>query len=889
MKRVKRSFIPLTLAGILAVSGVSYPVGVKADSTTAVKSSFSDVSDSYWAAQPIVKMGLRDVVAGYNDGTFRPDEKVTQMEALAMVIRNMGLKAEADSYKATGNLAYNVPDWAKSTVAFAVSKGLIKPEEKRFAPAETATRSWVAQLMIRMINKEQEVSKAAAENTVKFTDDNSFPTWVKDYINAAASYGLISGFSEGNGLSFKPELEVTRAQMVAFLSRSEKYLDVESDRSHIGTLQSLASGTLTIKGKKDGTAYTYEINSGTKFYDGTKKITKEEVKANSQLLVIALNNKAYYVEAIDQAAANTIVDGTIEKVYEEAQSVIVKDKDGKLTTYQVDSTTTLGTSSATIKSINELVKGDEIRITIAPGGKVVSLTRTSESKDKSLEGTVYDIDQQAKLLTIKTSGSKLEAFNYDDATFVEYKNKRFPNIGDLIQGDSVKLELANGIISKIIVNVAENEVNSGTIKAVNVADQFITIQGQDGKLQVYRVDNSTAISVGETTGLSLSDLVIGDKIDIKVQNETVSSITVKNRTVVNPTEPNDNLKNGTIFAVDATNRVISLKNASGELTAAYELSTNAELIMDGKSNPGLADLKKDMNVSFQLDQDNKIIYINADNRIKGQITRINPDNRLLTVKLESGETKVYVVDKDVSVVIFDSKGEDLEDLRNDDKVSMKLSGTKVIDIDVERTFVYRVTEVYDYSIRGEDDKGNSRIFNTYGQVSLKVPGVSYPKASDFKKGDVIKVTYSGDTLKAVTVVPSVNGQVLSINPDNNTIKVKDYNGVTNEITAATGSTIKISDRQYTSLSALKVGDRVQVAESSNGTKSILVMDKIETTFNELDKYGDRVYTPKGSYYLPADLFARQPNLNTMLKGLKKDDKIVLYMSNSKVYDIAKVD
>jgi hypothetical protein len=80
---------------------------------------------------------------------------------------------------------------------------------------------------------------------------------------------------------------------------------------------------------------------------------------------------------------------------------------------------------------------------------------------------------------------------------------------------------------------------------------------------------------------------------------------------------------------------------------------------------------------------------------------------------------------------------------------------------------------------------------------------------------------------------------------------------------------------------------VQIAEAAEGAKSILVLTKVEASFTSLDPVGDRIYTTKGSYYLPDSLFNRQVNLQSLLRSFSKNDAVAIYLLNNEVYEIDK--
>ncbi len=47
--------------------------------------SFSDISSSYWAREFITELAERDIIAGFPDGRFRPNEPVTRAQFAAMI------------------------------------------------------------------------------------------------------------------------------------------------------------------------------------------------------------------------------------------------------------------------------------------------------------------------------------------------------------------------------------------------------------------------------------------------------------------------------------------------------------------------------------------------------------------------------------------------------------------------------------------------------------------------------------------------------------------------------------------------------------------------------------------------------------------------------------
>ena len=57
---------------------------------------FDDVSDGYWAAEYIKDAAIHGWVEGYGDGTFRADDPIDRAEAVAIINRLLGRKADKE-------------------------------------------------------------------------------------------------------------------------------------------------------------------------------------------------------------------------------------------------------------------------------------------------------------------------------------------------------------------------------------------------------------------------------------------------------------------------------------------------------------------------------------------------------------------------------------------------------------------------------------------------------------------------------------------------------------------------------------------------------------------------------------------------------------------------
>lgn len=83
----------------------------KLDKTPAT--SFSDVTNGYWASGYIGAISTKGWVNGYEDGTFKPEQFITRAEVMATVNRMLGRKVSADGISADAKIWSDISasDW----------------------------------------------------------------------------------------------------------------------------------------------------------------------------------------------------------------------------------------------------------------------------------------------------------------------------------------------------------------------------------------------------------------------------------------------------------------------------------------------------------------------------------------------------------------------------------------------------------------------------------------------------------------------------------------------------------------------------------------------------------------------------------------------------------
>ncbi len=109
---------------------------------------FTDIPAGFWAADAIQAAYTTGFLAGYPGNTFRPSENIPRAQVLVSLANGLSYTANGsvDSILAVYSDAANVPDYARPSIAAATQKQIVVnyPDVKALNPNQTATRAEVA-------------------------------------------------------------------------------------------------------------------------------------------------------------------------------------------------------------------------------------------------------------------------------------------------------------------------------------------------------------------------------------------------------------------------------------------------------------------------------------------------------------------------------------------------------------------------------------------------------------------------------------------------------------------------------------------------------------------------------------------------------------------------
>ncbi len=116
---------------------------------------FTDVKSNFWAYEAIQSASKGGFVSGYPDRTFKPAQQIQRVQALVSLANGLGLNADNQNVLSIYSDASQIPNYATSSVAAATARHLVVnyPTVKQLNPTREATRADVAAFVYQaMVN-----------------------------------------------------------------------------------------------------------------------------------------------------------------------------------------------------------------------------------------------------------------------------------------------------------------------------------------------------------------------------------------------------------------------------------------------------------------------------------------------------------------------------------------------------------------------------------------------------------------------------------------------------------------------------------------------------------------------------------------------------------------
>jgi hypothetical protein len=270
-------------SGTSALMALSVTAGAIAPLVTSTPSfaqtaTFSDVTANYWANPFIAELARRDIIAGFPDGTFKPEQPVTRAQFAAIVRQAFEKSPERSAIQFT-----DVPTnyWAASAIQEAYTTGFLAGYPgNRFEPDQNIPRE---QVLVSLASGLDYSPTGEATTTLNqyYSDANAISGYARSPIAAASERRIVVNYPNVRFLN--PTETATRADVAAFIYQA---------LANSGQVTAINSPYVVGQAQQPTTPIAVTIPSGTAIpvkYDQAERILVAKEETAPLTLVVGQN------------------------------------------------------------------------------------------------------------------------------------------------------------------------------------------------------------------------------------------------------------------------------------------------------------------------------------------------------------------------------------------------------------------------------------------------------------------------------------------------------------------------------------------------------------------------------------------------------------------------
>ncbi len=541
---------------------------------------FNDINN-HWAKEPIIKAGAFNMVKGYGK-SYKPNNAVSNEEALAFILRAIGLEeeaqAEGEMLKAQANSQSLLGIWSLGYLSLAKKNGLITNAqfsdatnlnqealpENAFKRAANATREQVATWIIKAINSisQEPLVSNEQQSIYNYSDWKNISSENVNNVEIALDNGIMKGDNKGR---FNPKSKLTRAEMAQILVNLDTiYNKIFGYTKKFGTIGGIKDSQTNKTGQSSLEREIYIRNEDgkidiLKYYkeapNSPQALNKDAVVYNgssvSGLSGLKEGSKVEYIVKNKNIETKEIF-GKLNKINFETGEIQIKDKKNKSFNFN----TTDGIigqdekgNFAFISEIKRLEKnipfGEWVNLE-TKNNVVTKITYVgTHNLTQEIRGIVLENNPEFSYITIlDNNGRKITKNYFEDDIFVEkqkhyingddigYLNQMFPNFKYDPKETSInEIEIGD------IVFIYTKKDNPNEIEKISASPNYIMKYGKineitkneygfetlvefsNGQIASYLIPNDTFASKAGKP-VSLSEIVSGDWVKLLI-NEAI--------------------------------------------------------------------------------------------------------------------------------------------------------------------------------------------------------------------------------------------------------------------------------------------------------------------------------------------------------------------------------
>lgn len=740
---------------------------------------FPDIQN-HWAKSYIEAMTGANMFKGYDDGSFKPENRLTTAEALALCARAVRLDSStaldiaADYYEEVKTTLNGEQSWFYQEFSICLATGILTQSDLKTlfqsgALTEPIRKEDLAVYLVRAMQLGP-MSERLTSYPLPFDDASSISNRAKPSVYLLHVYGIVEGDEDNN---FSPKLQVTRAIMSTMLTRAIAYMQSHGTSPDLPEYTDYAfrQGVIAAAPTESGGAIQLNLNSDL---------------SGAPLGTITLPADAAIYENNMETSASALKMGRHARV--------CLDESG--TPFAVRVSDTLETFDAAINGID----GYNVAVTVNGAGRILEMDRFTQVQIGAK--TTGDRD-----IVNPSAGYTTAVCKVDD------------------QGRLVSIQFAGG--SRAVEGVIDGYTRSAT------GATTLQMVGFDGVNRTYTIPADAEVTVNGVGGI-INSSHEGSYVSLKVSDEDNTVLSAAVNTEAKYVQ-------GVVKSVDEDDNSITITRLSNNRSATYDLAGAATVTYDGE-NSDLEDIKRNYFVTLLLDKDDEVTLLQAypsstvtEGVITDRVFSAGADTVISFVVTQSDGTQVsFHVDlADPPAVERDEVDSTVDQLRIGDEVEFTVRYNEVTrivantqSVNVTGTVERIIQEKSGYTLDMKLSSGEEFSYTVDAGVTVSQGGETI-SLSELKPGYRLGMAVNGSQVVSIDVLQAVNsgnkltGSILYVDYSERYIYLRavtqtgDEEMVTVDVAGAVILDVATGEQLY--LRDLETGHVVEVNGSYHGT------------------------------------------------------------------------
>ncbi|WP_147304161.1 S-layer homology domain-containing protein [Cohnella lupini] len=898
------------VSGLLAASLLGTGVSWTTTSASAA-SPFKDVKQNYWAEKHIMKLALQGIFkggTGKDAGKFFPEVKLSRQDAVLIALRLMGVEDEVDhSIALVFPSNFVMKEDYKPYIKLALQKKIIMIDEEVALAAKEkdsewgksfATREWMTKLLVRAIGKDAEAKLAATQATA-FSDDTAIDPKLKGYVNVAVSLGIISGIKSKDVTKFDPLAPVTREMASTLFSRAESEIEAVYPGQVSGVLMSSSATKITLLNSTGETKeYTLSPTAAIYGYQSDTITPLANLKQYGEVTLLTNSDSSVgFVEQTNETPKVKTIDGTLISVVKSklrlTMSVNGVEEDYYYDSKNMPTITDAGGQALTIDNlpVNAPVKlmVDAVRAE----GKIVSIAVNQSVTNKTGTGTVVAWNAATRALQVKdTASGNSESYSVAANATIKLNGANL-TFDQLKVGDAITYEVKTGTVAGIVVTKTEQPTVSGVLEAVVKSNNTIQYT-VNNNLEAKRLADTYTVKIEGYSDVTIDDLVKGDAVSLSLnESGKVYLITVTNRSV-------STLYSATVIQYVAKAKTLIVNDGAAIktffITPTTRFDLNGTLLSLDSAASFISTEGKKISIGYSGDN---AVYISVIARYSGKVLEINQSAKTIKLSLDASSS-VTVPYVSPNVEIYGQTMKTPADVKIGDTVTLILgnaSQDQATAILVQKTLQLEIVSVdavaSKLGVRRSD--GIVEVWSINSSMKLQDENGTTANLSTFTPGNLVNVSFQGNTAMNIKSVSATYGKVSSVNVAASTVDIVSSTGVVSTKSLGTSPKIIRDNAVQSSLSVIQPDDRVEIRKDEADRVTIEVIPVSRRTVFQFETISQRLFVKEkegtsntnASYNLDPKIYIHQGTNLLTVNDLHYDDALSLYVLRGKIFEIVK--